>query len=60
MKDYEFPVTCDVCGGEGVGSIQTAAAAWQTRYRIVHNDPDVCRYNLERMREKLEKQKETS
>jgi hypothetical protein len=46
MKPFTMPVCCEVCGGEGLGTIETAGAAWHTgrhRYSEVrHRDPRVC------------------
>lgn len=55
MKRYGLPVTCDICGGEGVGDIKVAVAAWVGG--VVHRDPDICRDNLLIMRRKLDKMK---
>lgn len=56
MNPYQFPVTCDVCGGEGVGTSRTNAAAWDARSTIVHTNPADCRYYLDKKRRELEKQ----
>lgn len=42
MRIHTFPVTCDICGGDGMGTIQTAAAQWDTRCEVRHTDPAVC------------------
>lgn len=55
MNPYQFPVTCDVCGGEGVGTIQTAGAAWLADSQIRHRDPRVCAENLRQQRKELER-----
>jgi hypothetical protein len=55
MKRYGFPATCDICGGEGVGDINVAVAAWTTG--VVHTNPDICRENLLLQRRKLDKMK---
>lgn len=55
MNPYRFPVTCDVCGGEGVGMARTAAAAWHASSVISHRDPRVCQDNLRLLREKAER-----
>ena len=55
MKRYEFPVTCDICGCDGVGDINVATHAWVGG--VVHTNPDVCRENLLIMRRKLDAQK---
>lgn len=43
MNPYTFPVTCDTCGGEGMGTIQAAGAAWVRGSFVTHSDPRVCR-----------------
>lgn len=60
MKIHTFPLTCDVCGGDGHGTIQTAGAAWDRRSTIVHTDPRVCRDYLDRERRRLEQVAETT
>ena len=54
MNPYQFKVTCDVCGGEGVGTIRTSAAAWDARSTIAHTDPRVCRDELARRRREID------
>lgn len=54
MRIHQFPVSCTVCGGEGVGTIQTAGAAWDPRNEIRHQDPRVCADNLRCRAEALE------
>lgn len=54
MNPYTFPVTCDICGGEGVGNVRTAAAAWDARSEIRHTDPAVCAMYLERRKRELD------
>lgn len=54
MNPYQMPVTCAVCGEEGM--------AWAGRGhpwidKFVHSNPAVCRDNLRREREKLEAEK---
>jgi len=50
-----FEVTCDICGGTGLGSIRTTGASWDTNKQIVHNNPEVCRDVLARKAEALNK-----
>jgi hypothetical protein len=57
MNPYQFPVTCEVCGGEGMGTFRTAGAAWRRGSFITHNNPAVCRDNLDRERRKMEEQR---
>lgn len=57
MNIYQFPVTCDICGGEGMGTYRTAGAAWDTRSTITHIDPRVCRDNLDRERRRVERER---
>lgn len=57
MNPYTFPVTCDVCGGEAVGTLRTSAASWLRDTTIAHRDPRVCRDYLERERTRVEKEK---
>ncbi len=52
MNPYQFPVTCEVCGEEAMGTIQTSAAAWQGA-TIYHRDPRVCADNLAYRRESM-------
>lgn len=42
MNPYKFPVTCDRCGGDGVGTIRTAGAAWDANSYITHRDRRIC------------------
>jgi hypothetical protein len=57
-----MPVTCDVCGGDGMGTIETAAAQWKWgrhRYSEVrHSDPAVCAANLERRARMLQRRED--
>jgi hypothetical protein len=46
MNIWAFPVTCDRCGGEGVGSVKTAAAEWDPDMRLLHTDRRICDANL--------------
>jgi len=54
MKQPMFDVTCEICGGTGLGTIKTAAAAWDSNQRVSHSDPDVCRMNLARRAKQLD------
>ena len=55
MKKLMFPVTCDVCGGDGVGTLKTHLANWSLRPGVIsHDDPSVCIENL-RTKEKAQK-----
>jgi hypothetical protein len=54
VNPYRWSTTCHVCGEDGVGTFQTAAAAWDSRSRIAHRNPEVCRDVLERKRRELE------
>lgn len=47
MNPYQYPADCDLCGGPGVGTIQTAAAAWVQGGFVSHRDPRVCRDYLD-------------
>lgn len=58
MRIYTFPVMCDVCGGDGVGTIQTAGTAWDARNTIRHRDPAVCADVLRAERRRLEQTRE--
>lgn len=55
MNPYQFEVTCDICGGTGMGTIRTSAAAWDRNRRVVHQDPDICRYYLDKQKKELDK-----
>lgn len=57
MNIYTFPVTCDVCGGEGVGTLRMSAASWLRDSTIVHTDPRVCRDYLELERKRVEQER---
>jgi hypothetical protein len=57
MNPYVWETTCDICGGPGVATPRTAAAQWVRGNRVMHSDPDDCRYYLDKQREELEKQK---
>jgi len=48
MKQPIFKVTCEICGEEGVGNINTAAAEWISSQQVTHSDPTHCRRNLDR------------
>ena len=52
---YAYPVTCDVCGGGGMGTLKTSAAGWDPTRRIRHIDPTICAENLRRQRLALER-----
>lgn len=43
MNPYQFKVTCSVCGGQGMGTIGTAAAGWTSAGLITHISPSICR-----------------
>jgi len=60
MNPFQYPVTCDVCGGEGVGTVRTAGAAWMEGSFISHTDPRVCAENLRLKRLEREKRKSES
>ena len=47
QQPHTHPVTCAICGGGGLGTIDTAAAGWDSRSQIVHSDPTVCRQVLD-------------
>lgn len=55
MDCFPFRVVCSVCGGEGVGNADAAAAEWIVGEKIVHTDPQVCADNLERKKKLLDK-----
>lgn len=55
MNPYQFEVSCSVCGESGMGTIRAAGASWMGG--AVHRDPQVCRDNLRRQREKIERDK---
>lgn len=57
MNPFTFAVVCDICGEDGVGTIQTAAAAYDARSEIAHTDSRICRDNLERQRHALKKER---
>lgn len=46
MNIYQFPTTCDVCGGNGKGTIRTATASWDPYNEVRHKNPRVCADNL--------------
>ena len=50
-------LTCDICGGEGVGTFRTASAAWDARATIAHRDPRTCEEEI-RYRKRREQQDE--
>lgn len=54
MKFYGITTRCAICGGEGVASTTIAAKEWFGA-KLVHTDPAICRFNLEKLRTKLEK-----
>jgi hypothetical protein len=54
MRIHTFTLTCDVCGGEGTGTIQTAGAAWDARNTVSHHDPRVCRAILDAKRREFD------
>jgi hypothetical protein len=54
MRIHTFELICDVCGGPGMGTIQTAGAAWVRGNTITHSDPRICRDYLDRKRRELE------
>lgn len=54
MNPFQFRVTCDVCGGDASADSNTAAAAWDSRYRIRHSRPEHCAAVLENKRRELE------
>lgn len=51
MNPYKFPVICAICGGEGLGTIDTAVHSWIGD--SVHKNPNVCRENLARKAKEL-------
>lgn len=55
MKFYGITTRCAICGGEGVALPRIAAKEWMGA-KLVHTDPAICRFNLEKLRTKLEKQ----
>lgn len=55
MKIYTETVSCDVCGGDGVGTFQTAVAAWDADSTIAHRDPSICRAVLDARRRQLDR-----
>ncbi len=55
MRIHSFPLVCDVCGGEGVGTIRTAGAAWEPGSEIRHNNPAVCAAHLARRKRDLDR-----
>lgn len=57
MSLRNWTVNCDVCGGEGFGTLRTAAAEWDPDARVFHTDPRICRDNLRLERERLESEK---
>ena len=48
-----FETRCAICGGTGVSNIRDAAAEW-TGAQLVHNNPEICRINLEKRAKALE------
>ena len=57
MNPYTEHVTCDICGGPGVGTPKTATAAWIVGNEIRHTDPETCAYYLSLERERLERER---
>jgi hypothetical protein len=61
MNPYQYPLSCDVCGGPGVGTSSANYAAWRPINKwgyvstITHRDPSVCQYYLSRKRAELNK-----
>lgn len=56
LQPYEHPVTCAVCGGDGLADSQTASSQWTDRAEvIIHSDPSVCRDELQRFARQLVK-----
>lgn len=58
MNPFQFPVTCTVCGGEGMGTAETAGASWFADTEIHHSDPRVCASNLRKKKRDLERREE--
>ncbi len=58
MNLFQFPVTCGVCGGGGMGDHNTAAAAWIRGSFISHTDPRVCADTLRARKEELERKEQ--
>jgi hypothetical protein len=58
MKTSYIILTCDICGGEGLGTLMNGAAAL-TGEELRHNDPAICAENLERkQRDLIKKEKD--
>lgn len=57
MRIHNFKCYCDVCGEEGMGTLQTAGAMWDRYATVRHSDPAVCADNLARQRRKLERER---
>ena len=53
MNPYRIPVTCSVCGEEGMMHAGYAGQNWLHEMR--HSDPEVCADNLLRRRRELER-----
>jgi hypothetical protein len=47
MRVHVWPLNCDVCGGEGMGTADTNRAAWSAYGTVVHSNPEVCRVVIE-------------
>lgn len=54
MNIHQFPGVCDICGGEGMGTIRTAGAMWDRNSEVRHNDPRICASNLARRARELD------
>lgn len=53
MNPFTVPVTCDVCGGEGVATQRAALETWYGA--TLRHRPGVCAANLRRKAEELAK-----
>lgn len=58
MNPYHFEVTCMVCGEPGAATGRAMAAAWTEGGHVSHEDPRVCQRNLERKREREQRQEQ--
>jgi len=58
LDPYQFPVTCAVCGEEGVATIDGAASRWSGG-TLRHTDPQVCANNLARRKCELDAREKT-
>ncbi len=54
MNPYRFPLTCDICGGEGMTTPNGVVAAYMGD-EIRHSDPAICADNLARKKKELDK-----